>query len=55
MIPKTRQIIARAHRQQLPIEDISLLVDLPVENVSAAHDPLLIMNKGAIVVNRLEW
>ncbi len=29
----TRQIIARAHRRQLPIEDIPLLVDLPVEEV----------------------
>jgi len=36
----TRQIIARAHRRQLPIEDIALLVDLPVEEVRAIIEAL---------------
>jgi len=35
--------------------DLLILELNPLENVGAVHDPLLIMNDGSIVVNRLEW
>jgi len=35
-----RQMIARAHQRQMPIEDISLLVDLPVERVQEIIEEL---------------
>ena len=33
-----------------------LIVDKnPLENIKAVHDPLMVVNNGEIVVNRLDW
>ena len=35
--------------------DLLILENNPLENIEAIHDPLMVLNNGKIVVNRLEW
>ncbi|MEZ4850592.1 MAG: amidohydrolase family protein [Bacteroidia bacterium] len=35
--------------------DLLILENNPLEDIKAIHDPLMVINNGEIVVNRLEW
>jgi imidazolonepropionase-like amidohydrolase len=35
--------------------DLLILENNPLEDIKAIHDPLMVINNGVIVVNRLEW
>lgn len=35
--------------------DMLILENNPLENIGAIHDPLMVVNNGTIVVNRLSW
>ncbi len=35
--------------------DLLILENNPLENIQAIHDPLMVVNNGKIVVNRLDW
>ena len=35
--------------------DLLILERNPLENIGAIHDPLMVVNNGKVIVNRLEW
>lgn len=35
--------------------DLLIIERNPLEDVGAVHDPLMIVNNGKVVVNRLSW